>query len=83
MQKTNYHFKRFEAALEEGKHVFLVDLDPNQETTLSIVLQDHPKLLEAATEVGSPHWVLASPHWLTAFIDRNLLSSAQQKTSVN
>jgi hypothetical protein len=83
MQKTNYHFKRFEAALEEGKHVFIIDLDPNQEISLSIVLQDHPKLLEAATEVGSPHFVLASLHWLTAFIDRNLFSSAQQKTRLN
>lgn len=83
MQKTNYHFKRFESALDDGKHVFIVDLDPDQESSLSIALQDHPKLLEAATEVGSPHWILASLHWLTAFIDRNLFSSAQQKTNLN
>ena len=60
-----------------------LDLDPNQEKSLSIALQDHPKLLEAATEVGSPHWILASRHWLTAFIDRNLFTSAQQKTHLN
>ena len=80
MQKTNYHFKRFESALDDGKHVFLVDLDPNQENSLSRALKDHPKLLEAATEVGSPHWLLASLGWLAVFIDRNLFSSAQQKT---
>ena len=83
MQKTNYHYKQFESALEDGKHVFIVDLDPNQESSLKIALQDHPKLLEAATEVGSPHWILASLHWLTAFIDRNLFSSAQQKTHLS
>ncbi|MBT6668215.1 MAG: hypothetical protein HOB01_22960, partial [Gammaproteobacteria bacterium] len=83
MQKTNYHYKQFESALEDGKHVFIVDLDPNQESSLTIALQDHPKLLEAATEVGSPHWILASLHWLTAFIDRNLFSSAQQKTHLS
>jgi len=83
MQKTNYHYKQFESALEDGKHVFIVDLDPNQESSLTIALQDHPKLLEAATEVGSPHWILASLHWLTAFIDRNLFSRAQQKTHLS
>lgn len=83
MQKTNYHYQQFESALEDGKHVFIVDLDPNQESSLKIALQDHPKLLEAATEVGSPHWILASLHWLTAFIDRNLFSSAQQKTHLS
>jgi hypothetical protein len=83
MQKTNYHYKQFESALEDGKHVFIVDLDPNQESSLTTALQDHPKLLEAATEVGSPHWILASLHWLTAFIDRNLFSSAQQKTHLS
>ena len=83
MQKTNYHYKQFESALEDGKHVFIVDLDPNQESSLTIALRDHPKLLEAATEVGSPHWILASLHWLTAFIDRNLFSSAQQKTHLS
>ena len=83
MQKTNYHYKQFESALEDGKHVFIVDLDPDQESSLKTALQDHPKLLEAATEVGSPHWILASLHWLTAFIDRNLFSSAQQKTHLS
>ena len=83
MQKTNYHYKQFESALEDGKHVFIVDLDPDQESSLKTALQDHPKLLEAATEVGSPHWILASLHWLTAFIDRNLFSRAQQKTHLS
>jgi len=81
MQKPNHHFKQFEPALKEGKHVFMVDLDPNQETSLSIALQDHPKILEAAMEVGSPHWILASLKWLTVFIDRNLFSSAKQTSS--
>ena len=79
MQKLNHHFKRFESALEEGKHVFMVDLDPSQEISLSIALQDHPKLLETATEVGRPHWILASLLWLSVFIDRNLFISAKQK----
>jgi len=79
MQKPNFHFKRFEKALDEGKHVFIIDLDPDQEINLAAALKDHPKLLEAATEVGSPHWILASLHWLDAFIDRNLFSHAHQR----
>lgn len=79
MQKPNIHFKRFEQALDEGKHVFIIDLDPDQEIDLVTALKDHPKLLEAATEVGSPHWILAALHWLDAFIDRNLFSHSQQR----
>jgi hypothetical protein len=77
IQKPNYHYKRFEDALNEGQHVFIVELDPDQEIDLARVLKDHPKLIEKGTEVGTPHWVFAWLHWLHAFIDRNLFSSAQ------
>jgi hypothetical protein len=80
IQKPNHYFKRFEAALEEGKHVFMVDLDPTQEASLAIALQDHPKLLEAAMDVGRPHWILVSLKWLTVFVHRNLFSSAKQRS---
>jgi hypothetical protein len=79
IQKPNYHYKRFEDALNEGQHVFIVELDPDQEVDLARVLKDHPKLIEKGTEVGTPHWVFAWLHWFHAFVDRNLFSSAQLK----
>ena len=51
IQKTNYHFARFEKALKEDKHIFFVDLEPNQEVVLEKVLKSHPKLELAGTEL--------------------------------
>ena len=77
-QKTNYHFKRFENALDEGKHVFLVDLEEDQEKELVDLLKIHPDVVEVGTEPGAPHWMFVWLHWLDAFIDRNLYSHQQQ-----
>ena len=77
-QKRNYHFRQFENVLDQGKHIFLVDLDPEQEQKLSDVLKMHPDVVEVATEPGVPHWLLAVLHWLDGFVDRNLYSRSQQ-----
>jgi hypothetical protein len=77
-QEPNYNFKQFEKSLNEGKHVFLVDLDPEQEAQLSDVLKTQPDVVEFATELVVPHWLLAIPHWMDRFIDRNLYSHSQQ-----
>ena len=79
IQRPNYHFKKFEEALNDGKHVFIVDLDPDQEVELSQVVKNHPNLKDMGTEVGAPHFVFAFLHWLYAFIDRNLFSKSQLK----
>ena len=79
IQKPNYHFKRFEAALDDGKHVFIVDLDPNQEPVLEQLLEAHPNLDEKGTEMGSSHWLFAWRHTLFEFIDRNLYSFSQAR----
>ena len=71
--------KKFEEALNDGKHVFIVDLDPDQEVELSQVVKSHPNLKDMGTEVGTPHFIFAVLHWLYAFIDRNLFSQDQLK----
>jgi hypothetical protein len=76
-QKPNYHYARFEDALNEGKHVFIVELDPDQEHVLAELIASHPKLEEKGTEVGTPHWIFAWRHWLFDFVDRNLYSFSQ------
>ena len=76
-QKPNYHYKRFESALNEGKHVFIIELDPDQESLLAELLESHPKLEEMGTEMGSPHWIFAWRHRLFEFVDRNLFSFSQ------
>lgn len=77
IQVPNAHFRRFEKALEEGKHVFFVDLDPDQEPILERALKGHPTLVMETTEKGTPHWIFAARNRLYRFIDRNLLSYRQ------
>ena len=77
IQKPNYHYRRFEEAVNQGKHVFIVDLDSDHEDALARMLAQHPKLQEISTEIGTPHWVFIGRHWLYSFIDRNLFSHSQ------
>jgi hypothetical protein len=59
IQKPNHNFARFEAALRDGKHIFFVDLEPQQEAVLEKVLQSHPKVEQAGTGVSTRHWLIA------------------------
>lgn len=58
IQRTNKHFKQFEKALKQGKHLFFVDLLPEQEGILDQLLKRHPSLQLAGTERGTPHWIM-------------------------
>ncbi len=68
IQRKNKHFERFETVLNEGKHVFFVDLTPDQEGILEEVVKRHPDLELAGTERGTPQWVMLGqkkiPHLL-------------------
>ena len=77
MDKPNHHFKRFQAALDEGKHVFIIDLDPEQEAILTQLLSTHPHLHAKGTEIGTGHWLFAWRKNIFKFIDRNLFSFSQ------
>lgn len=77
IQEPNHHFRQFQAALEQGKHVFFVDLDKEQERILSSSLATHPTLKLQSLDAGSPHWMIASYDRIVRFLDRNLLSQSQ------
>ena len=76
-QQPNYHFKRFEKALDEGKHVFFVDVIPGQEADLESKVRLHPTLEVSVVERGTPSWTIASRTKLLKFMDRNLLVQSQ------
>lgn len=61
IQVPNAHFRAFRQKLKEGKHVFFVDVEPNQEPILDQVIQHHPSLRDAGTGAAAPHWIVA---WL-------------------
>ena len=59
IQKPNHNFARFEQALRDGKHIFFVDLEPNQEAVLEKVLKSHTQVELAGTGSSTPHWLIA------------------------
>lgn len=61
IQEPNKHFRRFKRLLKHGKHIFFVDVEPEQEEILDHVLKQHPHLKVAGTGEAAPHWVVA---WL-------------------
>lgn len=44
IQEPHKDFRRFESLLRQGKHVFIVDVDPEQEASLEKVVQAHSGL---------------------------------------
>jgi hypothetical protein len=58
----NAHFRRFRKNLQEGKHVFFVDVEPEQEAVLEQVVNHHPTLKVAGTGSAAPHWIVAWLH---------------------
>ncbi len=68
IQTENAHFARFHDDLAEGKHIFFVDLLPDQEGLLEELVAKHPGLELAGTELGTPSWIMKGqkriPHLL-------------------
>ena len=59
IQEPNHDFARFEQALRDGKHIFFMDLEPQQEAILEEVLKSHPQVELAGTGSSAPHWLIA------------------------
>ena len=64
IQTSNRNFRRFEADLNAGRHVFFVDLEPAQEPILQRILKDHPGAKDAGDGPATPHWVVFSQYRL-------------------
>jgi hypothetical protein len=58
IQKPNAHFARFERALKDGKHIFIVDLEPSQDGLLEKTLKQHPQVKLAGTEELRQRWII-------------------------
>lgn len=67
IESPNRDFKRFERQLREGKHVFIVDVDPEQENALDSVVEAHPGLQLSGTGKAPPRWVVMGQHNVQKF----------------
>ena len=67
IQVPNREFRRFEPVLRNGKHVFIVDVDPEQEASLARVVSAHPGLQLAGTGKAAPRWIVMGQHRIQKF----------------
>jgi hypothetical protein len=58
IQEPHVEFKRFQEDLEAGKHVFMVDVDADQEAMLSQIVSAHPRLQQAGEGRATPKVVV-------------------------
>ena len=63
----NRDFKRFEEQLRKGKHVFIVDVDLQQEANLARVVERHPGLQLAGTGKATPRWIVIGQYKIKKF----------------
>lgn len=59
IQTPNHHFKQFQSVLDDGRHVFFIDLEPVGKSVLDKVCAAHPGLESAGTGSSPPSWALA------------------------
>lgn len=62
IQVPNTHFRSFKQVVDEGKHIFFVDVEPDQESVLDRVIEHHPRLKIAGMGTAAPHWTVAWQH---------------------
>jgi len=72
IQTQNARFKRFEAELKQGQHIFFVDLRPDQEGMLKQVMGGHPAATFAGTGTARPHWIMVWQHRLRHFLSETM-----------
>lgn len=69
IQTPNSRFRQFEAALKNGDHVFLVDVEPKQEAVLQEILAAHPQLKPAGVGASAPRWVIGAQQKWKEFLN--------------
>ncbi|GAB3097272.1 magnesium transporter [Aestuariicella hydrocarbonica] len=60
IQKINRVFRRFKEDLKMGRHVFFVDVRPDQEPTFQRIVRNHPHLTLAGDGSSTPEWITKS-----------------------
>ncbi len=58
IQEPHQDFVRFERDLDAGRHVFFVDITPEQEAVLSRIVSQHPGLQAAGSGQPTPEVVV-------------------------
>lgn len=68
IQEPNHELSKFQEAIDEGKHIFFVDVDPKQESIVSEVVARHPQLKFAGDGKAAPGWLVHGQENFQKFI---------------
>ena len=68
IQEPNHEFAQFQDVINAGKHLFFVDVDPNQESVLQEVVSNHPQLKFAGTGHAVPGWFVRGQENFQKFV---------------
>ena len=68
IQEPNHEFTQFSDALNAGKHIFYIDVDPNQESILNQVVSNHPQLQFAGDGSAAPGWLVHGQSQFIRFV---------------
>jgi len=58
IQTPHREFRRFQKDLNNGKHIFIVDVDSSQEGIINQIAANHPQLVDAGTGAATPRWIV-------------------------
>jgi hypothetical protein len=67
-QLPNSRFRRFQNMLDEGRHIFFVDVRSDQNQVLTEVLSRHKGLQELGTGEGTPWWLISMQDKFQRFV---------------
>lgn len=68
IQETNHELIHFKWALNQGKHVFYIDIPSSQKSTLADVVAMHPKLVFVGYGHATSSWLIHGQTHLQKFI---------------
>ena len=67
IETPNYNFARFAEALKNDKHIFFIDLDPEQVDILNQTIRSHSQLEAAGTGTATPNWLIVLENTIPRF----------------
>ncbi len=68
IQLPNYQFKQFQHLLQQGKHIFFVDITDDQQALLEKIVRSHSSLTHAGTGEATPEWFVKGQQKFSEFM---------------
>ena len=68
IQLPSKEYSKFKNALSKGKHLFFLDVEPDQEVLVERILAQHSSLKYAGNGSSAPSWLVYGQHHFQRFV---------------